>query len=233
MGVLIPCVIVHILSAVALILLILLKIDKRRVYIAGYKDKEGNFHVNRDDGKYTKIWYDFCKRKKKVNIVYPLLVLLLFLAIAAIYFYFGFQRYQGLPFYLSKNSTESGEDLLYRWLLPVVLSVSALTWFFHWGSLSFHYLRATCGCRSVMSRKQIETKDCSFSEWTQEKTKDGYGTVGSVYVNNNKVGDIKGSTTYTVTRKGHTLRWISVCQCCYCGNKFEKEERKVEYSLWR
>lgn len=230
-GMVFPCVVAHIVVAAEVILLSVLKIDKRCEYIEGYKDKEGNYKP--EDNAYTKMWFGFCEKDKKITIIPLLCVLLLFLAIAAVFFYFGFRIYQGLPIYVSKSSTETGTDLLMHWILPVVLSSSAVTWLIFWLSLVAHYSQSACGCRVVMSRMQVSSKDSHFSEWTQEKTKDGYGTVGSVYVNNNKVGDIKGSTTYTVSRSGWTHSWTAICRCRYCGEEYEKKERRSKSSLWR
>ena len=74
-----------------------------------------------------------------------------------------------------------------------------------------------CKCGSIFSFVEVETTD--RKSWTEEHTssKDHYGTVGSVYENGKKVGEVKGytGTTYqktTVMKESYKVK--RRCACC-------------------
>lgn len=84
----------------------------------------------------------------------------------------------------------------------------------------FDYLSHTCPkCGAIYSYDVVETTDYKYDEYDQQKTKEYTETVGSLYVDNEKVGDVNKTSYATYTQHVKHTSWRERRKCRYCGRE--------------
>ena len=180
------------------------------------------------DGHYEKLWYRPIKRNRPIKFIRFQATLLLFLFFAVGFIFLAKFQYSNV----AKAVYDTGA--LGGWVLAVIVSVSAMMWLIYWFYLMIHYACATCRCGRVMTRAEGSTENYDYSTSTQTKTKDTYGVIGEVYEDDQKVGEVKGTTGhYTVEREVHQSSWTSVCHCIYCGRVKKVHHSDSYYGDWK
>lgn len=85
-----------------------------------------------------------------------------------------------------------------------------------------------CGC--ILPWEYIKTISSNINEYEKSKTVDTYGTVGELYIDNKKVGDVKGTTgTQTVTKHYTSYSRWALFRCVFCDNERKFGKHEVEY----
>ncbi len=115
------------------------------------------------------------------------------------------------------------------------ISAISTFWFFHWLFMFLYFNSQTChNCHAVMCWKNDGRSNYHETEREQTKTRDTYGTIGEVYLDNQKVGEVKGTTgSYTRKRTIKTTSYISHYICQFCGNKKSTAEFRSTYGDWK
>ncbi len=103
-------------------------------------------------------------------------------------------------------------------ILSSVIAASMSHWLIYWIALLYMYKNISCDkCHCVFSLYNGRTTGFHSGEGETTKYHSGSGVIGHVYdKNGNKVGDVKGDTSYTTT---HRYFWsvtdrTYVCKCC-------------------
>ena len=102
-----------------------------------------------------------------------------------------------------------------------VIGINCVYWNLIFIYSVFHYLRVTCiKCGAVLPFIEDNISDYNSVDNIQTKRSDIYGTIGTVYSGNEKVGDVRGKVG-TVEKKYRTWgsTYNSHCHCLYCGKR--------------
>ena len=177
---------------------------------------------------FTTLWKTISiDSKNKIGLGKIFLMLLSFLVLSAILLFFGIKLF---PIIIANNKlSQDFGKMIFITLGTVAIISSAIFWFFYECCIFAHYRTSRCKCGGVMCYGYGKVTDFQRSEFTQTKTKDSYGTIGDVYLGNDKIGEIKGNTgSYTMQREGVKFTSTYGCQCVFCGKtkNFKKFETK-------
>lgn len=125
----------------------------------------------------------------------------------------------------------STSDLLW----PVETFLTAEAAYFAFVTLAFFTRYKLCPkCFKVGTYVYDTSTDHHSSEKTQYKSSSTYGTIGDVYVNGSKVGEVKGTTGYeTKSRNVRTSSCNEHYHCACCGRKQLKYHSDVFYGDWK
>lgn len=120
--------------------------------------------------------------------------------------------------------------LLFGQLYFLVLNILGFTfsyWLTYWIYLLSYYGKYTCPkCHCLFCMDYVKTLDHGSGEYTIEKTHTGSGVIGGVYDSDgNRVGDVRGDTSYTTSHKYYGSHTKYVARCRYCGAEKEVVER--------
>lgn len=85
---------------------------------------------------------------------------------------------------------------------------------------TFYYLSHTCPkCGAICSYDVIKKTDYRYDEYDRQKTKEYTETVGSLYIDNTKVGDVNKNSYATYTQHVKHTSWRECRKCRYCGRE--------------
>lgn len=182
-------------------------------------ENEKNLQRHRDDKEFPfmNFWYRMLANNKKVSI-WKCILCLLPMAVIGI---FMFILARNTHFNLDYSDTNAAGIMIGKLLAVNLLGVNRLYWLILFVYSFFHYLRFTCiKCGAVFSFIEDNTSDYNLVDNIQTKKRDIYGTIGTVYSDNEKVGEVRGKVG-TLEKKYRTFGSIynSHCHCLYCGKR--------------
>ncbi|MBQ8375004.1 MAG: hypothetical protein IJX98_05475 [Clostridia bacterium] len=140
-------------------------------------------------------------------------------------------NYQGLDGKLYQCSVDpefmaslSSDDYLYGICLPIGwLSCSCVFFLFYGLKILLKHKKYQCKkCGSMLPWIYKTTLKTDSGTYTKSKEVDTYGKVGTVYIDGQEVGEVRGKTgSYT---KNYNTKWWNeriLCECKFCKNEKE------------
>lgn len=119
----------------------------------------------------------------------------------------------------------------FKVILSAALGASASHWLMYWAALLSSYKNISCDkCHYVFCFYDRKVIDHHSGTGELTKTHSGSGIVGHVYnEDGEKVGDIKGDTSYTTTHRYYYTNQTLQYRCKHCGAKKEFKEHNTTF----
>ncbi|MDE6869780.1 MAG: hypothetical protein K2J75_03540, partial [Clostridia bacterium] len=133
-----------------------------------------------------------------------------------------------------------GQDIDVEWIkktIPAII-LGAVTGYYVIITVVKYFMsfsRMCPKCLSVDSYRVLSKSNHSSRDYTDSKSKDYYGTIGTIYdKDNNKVGTVNGRLgTVEYTRNVHEENWTERSQCSCCGRIKEYRTGYARKSSWK
>lgn len=168
--------------------------------------------------------------------ILPILAISVTLILIMVFMYSSFNSMIA-QFIAEQNGSVNSSHCALQVFPATILSASAVLWLIYYFCIVSHYIKATCPqCGNLYS--YCEGNDVAGSyysrEETQHKYKDRYGKVGELYLDDKKIGDVRGKTgTDTYERKIKSFGHDVHAQCKYCGRKTKIYHGACIISDWK
>lgn len=201
-------------SIIVIVILRFICMSENAEFIIG----KGHEKSYMNDKGFFDFWHYMCANGKKVNIGKCVLCLLPMAVISVVMILMALNTYSSFE-YTQGNIILSG-----------LISINAVYWGLMFIYAFFHYLRFTCfRCGAVFSSIEHSTSNGTYVNNVQTRSHDIYGTIGTVYSGNEKVGEVRGKVG-TIEKKYKTFgsKYKSHCCCKYCGKPKKYNVNTVE-----
>lgn len=179
-----------------------------------------------------KPWTKLYRQKKKIKYYRIFLMLFPLLLLAIMWTIAGNAAFHANEYLLEYNMDNDDVPIVAILLIGTSCLCGGLCYGI-WFSILKRFSHYRCGkCHCVMCFEEDSIKARS-SNWTEQKSKDTYGTIGTLYVNGEKAGDVRGTTgSYTLEREVHSFDITHLCHCVHCGKPKTFRERDSFASPW-
>lgn len=176
-----------------------------------------------DKSKFTNIWRNIAiDNSKKIRIGKILLMLLPFIAICVISAFFAIKQF---PIISKYQSVQEHENMIPVMLGAVALMNTAIFWLVYAICIMVHYIQSRCKCGTVMCYVLGEALGAKEYVITDTKSKDTYGKIGDVYSGDEKIGEVRSSSSYTLERERLVHVTTYSCHCIFCGKEKRTEQQ--------
>lgn len=185
--------------------------------------------------KSERAWEMLYRENKQIKYRKTFLILLPELLCAVLYsIVLTFMYFISGKAFLSITDKTTTQFLGYSMGLTV-LGVSAGLWGGYWITMELWFLKNRCKkCHCVMCYTLVGISNYKSRTSTQYKSRDTYGKIGELYVDDEKVGDVNGVTgSYTLKREVHTSSHTENYQCIYCGTPKKKKVKDTYVGNWK